>query len=131
MTEPVPGRPTLRRDATNAAFFDAAARDELLIKECDYCGEALPPEATVCTRCARTELSWVPARGAATLVTWTEGHQAPDPTFATLVPCTVGVVELDEGPWLYGRITGPPSAGMALHTVFVHPDNGESYPTFA
>jgi uncharacterized protein len=130
MTAPVPGWPAMRRDANSAAFFDAAAGNELLIRRCDRCGQALAPEATACTTCAGTGLSWVPACGAATLVTWTVVHHAPHTGYTGPLPYTVGIVELDEGPWLYAPITGPPCAGMALHAQFEHPDNSESYPTF-
>jgi uncharacterized OB-fold protein len=131
MTQPVATWPPIRRDAKSAEFFDAAACDELLIKKCMHCGQALPPEAAVCTTCGHTELSSAPAAGTATLVSWTVVHRAPNSALAALVPYTVGLVELTEGPWLYGRITGTPSAGMALRAEFVHTYDGESYPTFA
>lgn len=131
MSEPVAAWPPMRRDAKSAEFFDAAACEELLIKKCGHCGQALPPEATVCTTCGHIDLSWAPAAGTATLVSWTVVHRAPNSAFAALVPYTVGIVELTEGPWLYGRITGTLSEGTALRTEFVHTDDGESYPVFA
>jgi hypothetical protein len=36
-------------------------------------------------------------------------HRALDQAFADDVPYTVGMVELDDGPWMYGRMTGDPS----------------------
>ncbi|NMN95866.1 Zn-ribbon domain-containing OB-fold protein [Antrihabitans stalactiti] len=122
--------PPMQRNSKSAEFFDAAAREELVIKKCAHCGQALPPEAVVCTTCGRTELSWSPAAGTATLVTWTVVHRAPNRAFADLVPYTVGVVELTEGPWLYGRVVGAPSAGMALRAEFIHAQGSESYPIF-
>jgi uncharacterized protein len=122
--------PAMRRDSKSAEFFDAAARNELVIKRCDRCGQALPPEAAVCTTCGQTELTWTAAAGTGTLVTWTVVHRAPNAAFADLVPYTVGVVELAEGPWLYARIAGEPSVGQALSAEFVHAETGESYPIF-
>jgi uncharacterized protein len=85
-----------------------------------HCGQALPPEADVCTTCGRIELSSAAAVGTATLVSWTLVHRAPNSALAALVPYTVGVVESTEGPWHYGRITGTPSAGMALAKRLSH-----------
>ena len=120
----------MQRDSKSAEFFDAAARNELVIKKCGRCSQALPPEAAVCTTCGRAELSWAPAAGTGTLVTWTVVHRAPNAGFADLVPYTVGIVELTEGPWLYARAEIEPSAGMTLRAQFVHPESGESYPIF-
>lgn len=123
--------PPIERDAKSAPFFDAAARDELLIKRCEHCHQALPPEAVVCTTCGRTELSWMPAAGTGTLVSWTVVHRAPNRAYADLVPYTVGIVELTEGPWLYGRIVADaPTAGLLLRAEFVHAEGTESHPIF-
>ena len=122
----------MRRDVKSAEFFDAASRNQLVIKRCDRCARTLPPEATVCTVCGHTTLAWTPALGTGTLVTWTVVHKAPNAVYADLVRYTVGVVELVEGPWIYGRIeTTTPTAGMELAASFVHPDEGESYPVFS
>ncbi|MEV6223861.1 Zn-ribbon domain-containing OB-fold protein [Nocardia fluminea] len=122
--------PPMRRDAKSAEFFEAASRGELAIKKCAGCGRSLAPEAMVCTDCGGSDPTWTSASGAGTLITWTTVHKAPNPAFAPMVPYTVGVVELAEGPWLYARITGEPRAGAALRAEFVHPAEGESYPTW-
>jgi uncharacterized protein len=123
--------PPLQRDTKSAEFFDAAAAGHLLIKQCDECARALAPEASVCTACAGPALHWLPAAGNGTLVTWTTVHKAPNPAYTDRVPYVVGVVELTEGPWLYGRIdTETLTAGMALTATFVHGEGGESYPIF-
>lgn len=123
--------PTIERDAKSAEFFEAAAGDELVIKRCEDCEQALPPEAAVCTTCAGTALTWAPATGAGTLVSWTVVHRAPNHAYADLTPYIVGVVELAEGPWLYASVeTEAPEAGQALRAEFRHPEAGEAYPVF-
>ncbi|MEU8413487.1 OB-fold domain-containing protein [Amycolatopsis japonica] len=123
--------PPITRDAKSGPFFDAAARDELLIKHCDRCARASAPDAAVCTGCGGTELSWVRAAGTATLVSWTVVHRAPNRAYTDLVPYTVGIVELTEGPWLHARVDiATPSAGMPLRAEFVHADGSESHPIF-
>lgn len=123
--------PPIERDAKSAEFFDAAARDELVIKRCEFCAQVLPPEAVVCTTCGDTVLPWVYAAGTGSLVSWTVVHRPPNKAYAELVPYTVGIVELTEGPWLYARIeTDAPRAGMPLRARYVHAEGSESHPIF-
>lgn len=123
--------PPIDRDAKSGEFFDAAAAGKLLLKTCDTCAHALAPESQLCTACHGTRLSWAPASGAGLLVSWTVVHRAPNHMYTDVVPYTVGIVELAEGPWLYARIvTAAPRCGAPLHAEFVHPEDGESYPIF-
>lgn len=123
--------PPIDRDAKSGEFFDAADDDLLLLKTCDTCTHALAPEAQVCTACRGTRLSWTPASGAGVLVSWAVVHRAPNRSYTDLVPYTVGIVELAEGPWLYARIVhAAPCCGVPLQAEFVHPEDGESYPVF-
>jgi uncharacterized OB-fold protein len=126
--------PVIERDEHGAPFFDAARRDELLIRRCVHCERWLPPQAAACTGCGSTELVWAPAAGTARLVTWAVVHSAPHRAFADQVPYITGYVELTEGPWLTTRIVSADRAKLqadaALHVAFVHPDEGESYPVF-
>ncbi|MCO6011703.1 OB-fold domain-containing protein, partial [Actinoallomurus purpureus] len=62
----------------------------------------------------------------AVLVSWAIAH-LPGGESAPLA-----LVELAEGPWLYGRLRGvtAPREGLPLRARFVHPDEGESHPVF-
>lgn len=128
------GGPEAVRDDRSAEFYDAAARDELLIRRCSTCGKALAPEARTCTGCGERELEWMTASGVARLVSWAVVHHPPLPAFGDQVPFPIGLVELAEGPWLHVRIVPggvPLRAGLHLRAEFVHPAEGESYPVFA
>lgn len=119
----------IERDGKSAAFFDAAAQDRLVIRRCVGCGQPLPPEAVVCTTCAGTDLEWIPAAGTGRLASYTVVHRAPHPAYR--VPYTIGIVELDEGPWLYARVKAEsPAVGLPVRASFRHPEEGESYPVF-
>jgi uncharacterized protein len=111
-------------DERSAPFFEAAARDELLIKRCGECGRWLGPEASGCPGCGG-DPDWAAASGRGTVVSW------------SALPGQDGVpalVELEEGPWLHTCLTGVDAgevtAGLAVTAVFVHPAQGESYPVF-
>ena len=47
-----------------------------------------------------------PAAPTGALYSWTVIHLAADPVYAAETPYTVGLVELDDGTRLYGRVVG-------------------------
>ena len=128
------------RDEASAPFFDAAAEGRLLIRRCAACGHWIAPYQRMgttldrCPACTSDRVEWAEASGRGTLVTWTVVHQAGrrDPD-AEHDPHPVGVVELEEGPWLTARLDADGtdlSAGMDLHVTFVRPGGGEPVPVF-
>lgn len=84
-----------RRDARSATWFDALAEGTLLIRRCG-CGHHSRPDATACPACRSEELGWVCAAGTGTVVCLIREGAV-----------TLGLVELDEGPWLHARLVGP------------------------
>lgn len=125
--------PEAVRDERSAEFFDAAARDILLIRRCDACSHFLVPEARTCSACSSGDLSWYEATGTGELVSWSVIHHPPHPAFADQVPLTVGIVELTEGPWLHARVLANHAdlrASLSLTVAFLHPEQGESIPVF-
>jgi uncharacterized protein len=126
------GRHAVRDDAS-APFFDAARREELYIQRCRECGHVESADARICAQCESVTLSWIPASGVGSLVTWAVIHRPPHPAFADLVPYVAGIVELDEGPWMYARLLGAPSSlqpGASMRVVFLHREGDESIPAF-
>ena len=122
------------RDEASAPFFEAARREELYIQRCGDCSHVEPPDARVCTRCEGVALGWIRASGNASLVTWAVVHRPPHPAFADLVPYVAGIVELEEGPWLYARLLEPPGSlrpGARMRVVFLHDEGDESLPAFS
>jgi uncharacterized protein len=118
----------IRADSRSGPFFEAAARDVLLIKRCGECGRWLGPEATGCPGCGDSGPRWEAAGGLGTLVSWAV---LPAPSGgAAAAGAVLALVELDEGPWLHSRLAGEPAAGLRVAARFEHPDAGESYPVF-
>lgn len=115
----------IRRDGRTDPFFDGAADDVLMTRRCAACDEWFAPDATGCPDCGG-DLGWAAARGEAVLVSWAVAHSWDGST------APLALVELAEGPWLYGRLAGvtAPREGLPLRARFVHPDEGESYPVF-
>jgi uncharacterized OB-fold protein len=91
-------------DATD--FWAALADGTLLVAACGVCSHHwLPPLAT-CPRCGGRHVATTEAPASGTLYTWTVIHQAVDPVFRADAPYVVGLVELDDGTRLYGRVVG-------------------------
>ena len=129
------------RDEASTPFFDAAADGRLLIRRCAACGHWIAPYLRMgvtldrCPACTSDRLDWAEASGRGTLVTWTVVHQAgrrtPDDERDAH---PVGVVELEEGPWLTARLDADGTdlrAGLELEVAFVRPGEGEPVPVFA
>jgi uncharacterized OB-fold protein len=127
---------SVSRDEDSAPFFDAAARHELAIRRCERCERFYPPHQHTCGDGG--PLRWVPAAGTATLVAWAVDHGPPvDPALASPGgdSSVLGLVELDEGPWMYAPVVGADGAelheGAKLAVRFVRPGDGEVIPAFA
>jgi uncharacterized OB-fold protein len=121
----------LQRDSLSGPFFDAADRDELLLRQCRSCRHILAPDRVSCTKCASHDLDWFTASGSATLVSWAVHHalaSLSDPD----QPAVLATVELVEGPWLQLQLIDNDGSGLAvgdpLAVEFVTPDRGERFP---
>lgn len=130
--------PAVLRDADTAAFFDGTARGELLIRHCVVCGEYGALQERSCPSCGSQELTWTPARGTGTLVSWTAVHGRPPKDGGPASRTTVGLVELTEGPWLHARVVDAgqtaPTTGAAVTVSFERPTadapGAEAVPVF-
>ncbi|MCI2424214.1 OB-fold domain-containing protein [Saccharopolyspora sp. K220] len=119
---------SVSRNEASAEFFDGTARGELLVRRCPQCSLVIAPNVPQCPDCASIDLTWEPAGGTATLVTWTV---VPGPDDTAVV---AGIVELTEGPWLHARILGVApedlAEGLALSVGFQRYGDGEAVPVF-
>lgn len=123
----------VRRDADTAEFFAGTERGELLLRHCPACGHFSRPEARSCGMCRSADLSWAPASGQATVVSWSVVHgRATDGEQPA--PVVVAIVELDEGPWLHAQLVevspGAVSGGLRVTARFERAEGGEAIPVF-
>lgn len=126
-----------RADAESASFFEAAASDRLMLRECAACGELSAPYGLggcpgVCTNCHSAELRWTDARGTGTVVSWIVIHSKPTADTAT-EPNAIVIVELTDGPWLIGPFASDRSVlkmGLAVTVGFRRVGGGEPIPVF-
>ncbi len=81
-----------------AAFWEGAARGELLVQACGACGTWRFPPRPMCPRCRSLEVRWEAASGRATIWSFVVPHPPLLPAYAELAPYNVIVVALDEDP---------------------------------
>ncbi len=106
--------------------------DRLMIYRCVRCAKLLAPIASGCSSCGSGELERVPSSGTGSVVSWRVVDRAPTDRQGGLVPLTIAIVELDEGPWVYTSLEGeiPSSSGRTVRVRFQpHPPEGR-FPVF-
>jgi uncharacterized protein len=112
----------------NQAFFDAAARGELLIKRCLACGEVHHLPRTICPHCFSDRTEWVAAKGTGTIYTFSVSRRVL-PT-----PYAIAYVTLDEGISMMTNIVDCDldalEIGQAVRVVFKPSDGGPPVPMF-
>jgi hypothetical protein len=105
-------------DPLTAPYWEAAREGRLVVQRCLKCGHLRWLPAELCPECLSDQGEWTPLSGAGTVWSFAVYHRAMHPAFAELVPYTVGLVELDEGPRMVGVLrtsTGDADADGEVH----------------
>ncbi len=98
-------RPDLN-DPAMARFFAATAEGRLVVQRCPACGYLRWPPGPMCPQCQTISDEWVDVAPAGTLYSYATYRRAMNPALADEVPYVVGLIELDDGPRMYGRLIG-------------------------
>ncbi len=86
-------------------YNEALKENRLLGLKCAGCQAVTTPPRMVCRLCQSPELEIVPLSGRGTVQTFTAVFVAAEGRQDEL-PYTIVLVELDEGPWLMGNLSG-------------------------
>ncbi|WP_454197555.1 Zn-ribbon domain-containing OB-fold protein [Nocardia sp. Marseille-Q1738] len=120
------------QDRTENAI-DYSAPRALMIRRCATCDKLFAPLTTACPSCASFDLEWLPSSGAGSIVSWRVADRVVHGKRRELVPSTIAIVELDEGPWVYTTLegAGPPPPNRPVRVQFqLRPPEG-GFPVFA
>lgn len=90
-------------DPLTASFWDAARNGQLMIQRCLDCGRHQFYPRPFCLVCESQRVAPTEASGGGIVYSLTVVHISTDPS--ALSPYAVGLIELDEGPRLLGRLT--------------------------
>jgi uncharacterized OB-fold protein len=120
-----------RRDERTGPWFDALAEGVLMVRHCGRCDHTARPDAETCPACHSATLGWLPACGTGHVVSRIVDHS---PAREGASPLVLGLVELDEGPWLHTRLLGgpqeAPDIGDSVELVVLTAADGEPAPAF-
>jgi uncharacterized protein len=86
-------------------YSEALKENKLLGLKCKQCGNITVPPKIVCSKCSSTELDIVELSGKGKIQTFTTVFVAPEGREGEC-PYVIVLVELDEGPWIMGNLTG-------------------------
>jgi uncharacterized protein len=113
-------------------FFEAAARDELVIPRCDACSRYFFYATVLCQHCHSHEWTWTRSSGLGRVYASTVVHRPLQRELKA--PYVVAVVELDEGVRLLTNIVAhggaQPAIGSRVEAVFGKSWNGRTVPFF-
>ncbi|GAB90830.1 Zn-ribbon domain-containing OB-fold protein [Gordonia rhizosphera] len=112
-------------------YFDALTAGRLELPRCEVCGHwARPTSASLCAECGSDAMTPVESSGKGRIVCTIVDHRAVEGERV------LGLVELDEGPWIAGQILADPDGarpaqGTAVVLRIMAFDDGEPVPAFA
>jgi uncharacterized OB-fold protein len=132
-TDPRADRPTSSAlEEAGEKFFGSARAGALAIQRCDRCAHAqfalsgIVAGVEFCRACGASRPPWTASEGIGVLITYTVVVGPPAVAGDARVRTVTGMVQLDEGPWIVGRIDCPANllaTGLRLQAMF--PDAGE------
>ena len=91
-------------------YAEGVEKHVLRYQRCAECGAAQTLARYACTRCGSTTLHWRDAAGTGIVYATTVIMRAPSDAFRALVPYTLVLVDLDEGP----RLMAHAQAGVRI-----------------
>ncbi|MEU6188111.1 OB-fold domain-containing protein [Nocardia sp. NPDC047038] len=111
----------------------SCVEDTLMIRRCGDCNKVFWPLTTGCSSCESRNLEWVPSSGVGSIVSWRVVHFATNGRRHELVPLTIAIVELDDGPWIYTTIDGgvPAPGNRPVRVQFLPRLWEDRFPVFA
>jgi uncharacterized protein len=89
-------------------YWEGLKEHRLLMQRCDGCGEFWFPPSLLCPHCTSERFTWSELSGNGKVFSYVVYHRVYHPGFATEVPYTVAVIELDEGPRMLSNVVGIP-----------------------
>jgi len=126
-------KPRPKPDVVSAPYWEAAAQGRLLIQECPSCGHRQWYPRAMCTQCAR-DVEWFECSGRGEVHTFTVIRQMGMRPFKDELPYVVAMVQLEEGPLIYGNVTDcepeDVHVGMPVEVWFTKIDDAVAIPSW-
>jgi hypothetical protein len=108
-------------DPVAGPFFRAAAQGRLVVQRCNSCDALRWPPLSGCPECRSRDTTWVDVAPRGTIWSFVVYHRAFQVSLAEEIPYAVAMVQLDDGPYLVGRLaagTRPVAVGDRVAAEF-------------
>jgi uncharacterized protein len=121
---------TLPLEPLTEQYYAALERGELVIQQCRSCGKNIMYPKYACPFCSGGDLGWTPSTGTGILHSFAVQRIGAPTGFEADLPYAVGVVKLDDGVQLLGRLRPDPDGGWDSYACDVRvqfdavPDEG-------
>jgi hypothetical protein len=129
-----PLRPLPIPNPLTEPYWQAALEGVLKMPHCLSCGQFHFYPRSLCPFCRSDALDWQAVSGLGEVYSYTVVHRAPSLGFKGMLPYTVGIISLDEGPHLMSRIVGVPPEeiciGMRVNVDFESQNSEINLPIF-
>lgn len=109
-------------DPVAGPFFQAAKAGKLTVQRCDSCEALRWPPLPGCPECRHRATTWVEVSPSGTVWSFVIYHRAFQRELANQIPYTVVMIELDDGPYMIGRLApggNAPVVGARADAEFV------------
>ncbi len=121
-------------DEETRAYWEGAARGEVVLQRCRDCGTIQHRPRALCVSCFSDSIEHFVASGRGQVHTFTVTRQNQAPPFREACPYVLAYVELEEGPRLLTNIVecDPETVriGMPVQVDFAPSENGLAVPRF-
>ena len=101
---------TEEREPNSSSFYQFLSEKKLMASRCKKCQALYLPPHPICSKCYGNEMEWVEMTGNGTLAAFAAIAVGPSFTleegYDRNNPYLVGIVQLDDGPKISGRIRG-------------------------
>ena len=94
-------------------YNEALKQNKLLGLKCKECGAVTVPPRIACSKCTSTDLDIIELSGKGKVQTFTTVFVPPEGREAES-PYVIVIVELEEGPWIMGNLTGVDPKKMTM-----------------
>jgi uncharacterized OB-fold protein len=88
----------------NRPFWEGCAAGELRLQRCLRAGHLRYPISEICPQCLSPEYEWQALSGRGEILSWVVFQRGYEEAWAALVPYNVVLVQLSEGPRMFGNI---------------------------
>ncbi|GIK48803.1 MAG: Zn-ribbon domain-containing OB-fold protein [Hyphomonadaceae bacterium] len=87
-------------------FWDAAAKGQLALQQCEDCSKFIFYPRVACPHCASERIAWRTASGRGTVYSYTVVENNAPSAFIADMPFVVAVIRLEEGVQMLSNIVG-------------------------